>query len=168
MHACAHSLPHMHVQAHMQAGMHTQHGPLHTHTAPLPPHVRPHTGPPPHNLFSTLQPGSTPSGSLSPPIALRVKAKAITGGCEVPCGLGPPWSGAGPLTPRGSLSASVPALPGLGCSSLHASPPQILTASISGAPPALTLTSLPSTHHLPASFTYSSPLLASLTRTYTR
>lgn len=151
----------MRVQAHTRQVC-TLHMCICTHVGPA------HTGPPRHDLFSTLQPGLTPGGSLPPPlIPLRVKAKALFRDSQAPWGLCPPWSRAGPLMPLSSLSAFVPALPGLECSSFRSSPPQILTTSISRAPLAPTWTSLPSAHHLPASFTYSLLLLAFLTRMYT-
>lgn len=133
-----------------------QHVHLYTHRDPTAPHVPTHTGPPPHNLFSTPQ-TDNPKWEPVTPYFTHSQSQA-------PCGPCPSWPRAGTLAALGSFLTFAWALPGLGCSSLQPSPPQTWLPP----PPAPMLTSLPSTHQVPASLTYLSPLLAILARMYTR
>lgn len=135
MHACAHSLPHTHMH-HAHPCAHTQaqarsltHKQVHPPTQSRYCRVHLHTQvPPPHHLFSTPQPGLTPSGGpSSPPTSLRGKTKALTGARQAPRGLCPPCSRAGRLT------ASAPSLPLcrlLPAWSAPPSPPHLLTSPL--------------------------------------
>lgn len=156
MHALKHACPSSH-----QAGVHTPRVHLHTHGACT------YRSPSARSLLNptarlnprwepTTTPHSTESQSQGPP-------RRFPGTLGSVPALVQGWSPDSPKLPlclcAGSSWAGVLLPPLL--------TPQILTTSISRAPLAPTRTSLPSAHHLPASFTYSLLLRAFLTRMYT-
>lgn len=77
-HAHAHSLSRTHVQAHMQAGMHTQHGPLHTQTHC--PHMCLHTQVPLPTISSQPCSQAQPQvGACHPPLRSESKPRPLQG-----------------------------------------------------------------------------------------